>query len=283
MATLLKGGPAAAAITEALVPRAARLRDAGIPPTLAIVRLGQRPDDMAYERSAAKRCEAVGIAVEKFALDEGCTQSELLAVIRHVNEDDTIHGCLLLRPLPAGLDERTVCETLSPAKDVDGITSTSLATVFTGSGRGFAPCTAEACLRLLTHSGCGLTGKRVTVVGRSLVIGRPVSMLAQRRNATVTMCHTGTADLAAECRRADIVIAAAGRPAILGDGCFSPGQTVVDVGIHACADGTLCGDVDFSAAERTVSAITPVPGGVGAVTTAILAEHVVMAAEEVCP
>ena len=199
-------------------------------------------------------------------------------VIRRINEDGAIHGCLLFRPLPRHLDEAAVCAALSPVKDVDGITSGSLASVFSGDGQGYPPCTAQACLELLDYYGFEPTGRRAVVVGRSLVIGRPAAMLLLNRNATVTLCHTRTADLAAECRRAELLIAAAGRAGIIGANCLSPGQVVIDVGINVDAAGHLVGDVDFAAAEAVVGAVTPVPGGVGAVTTSVLARHVLDAA-----
>ena len=278
MAELWKGAPAAAALTEKLAAQAAGLREAGIVPTLAIVRVGERPEDLSYERGAMKRCEKVGIAVKQFILSEDAPEGELLEVIARINGDPAIHGCLLFRPLPRHMDEAAVCAALDPAKDVDGITAGSLAAVFSGGRRGYPPCTAQACLELLDHYGCDLTGKRAVVVGRSLVIGRPVAMLLLQRNATVTLCHTRTADLAAECHRAEVLIAAAGRAGVIGADCLSPGQVVLDVGINVDEDGNLVGDVDREAAEHTVLALTPVPGGVGAVTTTVLARHVLEAA-----
>ena len=199
MAELWKGAPVAAALTERLCGQAERLRARGISPTLAIVRVGERSEDLSYERGACKRCEMIGISVKHFILPVNCTQEELLTVIRRINEDGAIHGCLLFRPLPRHLDEAAVCAALSPVKDVDGITSGSLASVFSGDGQGYPPCTAQACLELLDYYGFEPTGRRAVVVGRSLVIGRPAAMLLLNRNATVTLCHTRTADLAAAC------------------------------------------------------------------------------------
>ena len=278
MAELWKGAPAAEALTEKLAVQAAALRQAGVVPTLAIVRVGERPEDLSYERGALKRCEKVGIAVKQFILSESADQGELLDVIARINGDGAIHGCLLFRPLPGQIDEGAVCAALSPTKDVDGITTGSLAAVFTGGRQGYPPCTARACIELLDYYGCELTGKRAVVVGRSLVIGRPVAMLLLQRNATVALCHTRTADLAAECRRAEVLIAAAGKAKVIGADHLAPGQVVIDVGINVDEDGSLTGDVDFAAAEHTVRAITPVPGGVGAVTTTVLARHVLEAA-----
>ena len=280
MAQLWKGAPVAAALTEELSQRAQALVAKGITPTLAIVRVGERPEDLSYERGALKRCEKVGIAVRQYLLTAASSQTDLMEVIEEINRDDSIHGCLLFRPLPKHMDEAAICAALSPAKDVDGITAGSLAAVFSGSGVGYPPCTAQACLEILDHYGYELKGKRVVVVGRSLVIGKPVSMLLLGRHATVTICHTRTADLAAECRRAEVLVAAAGKAGAVSAQCLAPGQVVLDVGINVDENGNLVGDVDFAAAEATVDAITPVPGGVGAVTTSVLARHVIEAAEK---
>lgn len=274
-----KGAPAAAALMEDLTGRIERLSGAGVTPTLAIVRVGERPDDRAYETGAVKRCEKAGVAVKRFPLPAGCSALELRAVLEHINAVSEIHGCLLLRPLPDPAMEEMACALLDPKKDVDCMTPAALAGVFAGKGWGYPPCTAQACLELLKYYKTALTGKRAVVVGRSLVIGKPVSMLLQAENATVTMCHTRTVDLPAVCRGAEVLIAAAGRANLLGAAHVSPGQVVLDVGINVDKDGKLCGDVKFDEAEPVVSAITPVPGGVGAVTTAVLVKHVVEAAE----
>lgn len=279
MAELWKGAPAAAALMEDLTGRIERLSGAGVTPTLAIVRVGERPDDRAYETGAVKRCEKAGVAVKRFPLPAGCSALELRAVLEHINAVSEIHGCLMLRPLPDPAMEEMACALLDPKKDVDCMTPAALAGVFAGKGWGYPPCTAQACLELLNYYGTDLTGKRAAVVGRSLVIGKPVSMLLQAENATVTMCHTRTKDLPAVCRGAEVLIAAAGRANLLGAAHVSPGQVVLDVGINVDESGKLCGDVKFDEAEPVVSAITPVPGGVGAVTTAVLVKHVVEAAE----
>ena len=281
MAEHWKGAPLAQALTERLVFKANQLKVQGIVPTLAIVRVGERPEDLSYERGALKRCEKVGIRVKQFTLPKEASHGDLMEVIRQINADREIHGCLLFRPLPAHMAEEAICAALDPAKDVDGITAGSLASVFTGSGAGYPPCTAQACMEILEHYGCDLTGKRAVVVGRSLVVGRPLSMLLLRKNATVTVCHTRTADLPAECRRAEVLIAAAGVANMIGRDHLAPGQLVLDVGINVDQDGNLVGDVDFAAAEEIAGAVTPVPGGVGAVTTSVLAAHVLQAAEQI--
>ena len=275
----LRGKPVVDAMMECLHERVERLAAADIIPTLAIVRVGGRPDDVSYERMACKRAASAGVTVRLITLAQDVSQAELLQVIEDINADDGIHGCLMFRPLPAHIDEAMVCEALSPAKDVDGITQTSMALVYAGAD-GFAPCTAQACIELLDHYGVEISGKRVCVVGRSLVIGRPVALMLMNRNATVTMCHSRTQELAQRMREADIVVCATGRARAYGAECFSAGQTVVDVGINFDESGTMCGDVDYNAVCHTVAGITPVPGGIGGITTAVLMDHVVSAAEK---
>ncbi len=274
------GLPVANAITEGLLPRVAALGKKGVTPTLAIVRVGERPDDLSYERGATKRAQKVGLGLRKFVLPEDCAQEDLLVVIDEVNRDGSIHGCLMFRPLPAHLDEVAACAALDPAKDVDGITDGSLLGVFANRPQGFPPCTAAAVIELLDFYGVELSGADVAVVGRSLVIGKPVSMMLQARNATVTMCHTRTRDLAKTCGRADIVVAAAGHAGTIDAMCVREGQVVVDVGINWDEDSQrLVGDVAFDEVEPIVAGVTPVPRGVGSITTAVLAKHVVEAAE----
>lgn len=280
MARELRGAPVAAEITEDVARRAEALRARGVEPCLAVVRVGEREDDLSYERGATKRCERAGVAMRRVLLEADCSQEELIEAIGELNRDETVHGVLMFRPLPAHLDERAACAALDPAKDVDCSTHESLYGVLAGEPVGFAPCTAEACVELALRSGVGLSGARVTVVGRSLVVGRPVSLMLQRLDATVTMCHTRTRDLAACCREADLLVVAAGHPGTVGADCVRPGQVVIDVGINWDEDACrLVGDVGFAAVEPVVEAITPVPGGVGSLTTAVLVRHVVEAAE----
>ena len=280
MTRQLLGLPVANALTERVAERAQRLAAHGVTPTLAIIRVGEREDDLSYERGALKRCERVGIDVRRYLLSADCSQDELLAAIAEVNADDTIHGCLMFRPLPCTLNEAAACAALDAAKDVDCVTEGSLFGVFANRDVGFAPCTAEACIEVLDHYGYELTGADVCVVGRSLVIGKPVSMMLQARNATVTMCHTRTRDLAEKCRRADILVVAAGHVGTVRADAVRAGQVVIDVGINWDESaGRLRGDVAYDEVEPRVAAITPVPRGVGSVTTAVLAKHVVEAAE----
>ena len=278
MATLLKGAQAAAAMNERTAARAAALTARGIVPTLAVVRMGAREDDLSYERGVINRCAKVGVAVKPYLLEADASQAQLLAVVEEINQDPGIHGCLIFRPLPAQVDDKAVRAALAPEKDVDGITDASLAGVFTGSGVGYPPCTAQACVEILDFYGIPLEGKRVTVVGRSLVVGKPAAMLLDRKNATVTICNSRTRNLPEICRQADVLVVAMGKRGAIGGDCVAPGQTVVDVGIHTDENGKLCGDVRFAEAEPVVAAITPVPGGVGAMTTSVLVAHVVDAA-----
>lgn len=279
MADLLLGKPVADAMAADIIARAKALTASGKQPTLAIVRVGERPDDLTYERSAMKRADACGIAVKQFVLPADASTDDVLAAVATVNSDDSIHGCLLFRPLPEGIDEQTVCNALDPAKDIDGITRGSLATLLAGTGEGFAPCTAAACIDILDHYGINPQGKKAVVLGRSLVIGKPVALMLLARNATVTVCHSRTQDLASVVRDADIVVCATGRARAYGTDLFAPGQTVLDVGINFDDEGDLCGDADFDAVESVVSAITPVPRGVGSVTTVAMLRNVVIAAE----
>ena len=279
MAQILKGAPVAAALTEAVKARAEALKANGVEPCLALLRVGERKDDVAYEHAAIRRCEAVGIRTVSTVLPADCTQEAVVAELKKINADASVHGCLMFRPLPKHLDEKTVCETLQPEKDVDGMTLTSLTTVFTRHGRGFAPCTAQSVIELLDHYGVQIEGTRTAVIGRSLVIGRPVAMMLLARNAALTMCHTKTPDLAGTCRAAELLVVASGHAGAVGPAFTNPGQTVVDIGINAAPDGGICGDVQFEAVEPVVKAITPVPAGVGSVTTAVLCKHVVEAAE----
>ncbi|MDR2354938.1 MAG: bifunctional 5,10-methylene-tetrahydrofolate dehydrogenase/5,10-methylene-tetrahydrofolate cyclohydrolase [Clostridiales Family XIII bacterium] len=279
MAELLRGAPVANALCEAPAREAAALAKKGVVPALAIVRIGERPDDIAYERGATKRCEKVGVRTRGLLLPADVPQDGLAAALRELNADAAIHGILLLRPLPAGMDEDALRNIVSPAKDVDGATDLSSLGIFTGKGDCMAPCTAQACMEILDFYGVDLKGKRAVVVGRSLVVGKPVAMLLLERHATVTIAHSRSADLPAICRNAEILIASAGRAGCIDRSCLSPGQIVLDVGVNADENGGLCGDVDFGDALEIVAAVTPVPGGVGAVTASVLAKNTVAAAK----
>ena len=278
MATILKGAEVVSALNERIRAEADALKASGMTPALAVVRVGERADDIAYERGILKRAESVGVAVRLFALPETATERALLDTIRQINESDVIHGCLIFRPLPKGIDDEKIRAALLPEKDVDGITDGSLAGVFAGTKRGFPPCTAAACIEILDHYGIDPLGKKAVVIGRSLVIGKPVAMMLLQKHATVTICHTKTKNMPEVTHQADILIVAAGRAGVVGAEYVSAGQTVLDVGINFTTEGKMVGDVDFEAVEPAVEAITPVPGGVGTVTTSVLMAHVVEAA-----
>lgn len=280
MATLLKGAEVAKALTASLQGEVAALAERGVTPGLAILRVGARDDDLSYERGAMKRCEKVGIAVRQVVLPEDVTQEHLIAEIEKLNADPAIHGVLMFRPLPKHLNDAEARAALLPAKDMDGITDGSMTAVYAGTDAGYPPCTAAACVALLKHYDIPIRGKRVVVIGRSLVIGKPVSMLLLAEHATVTICHSRSQNLPEICKEADILVVAAGKAGMVGAESVRPGQIVLDVGIHANPDGTLCGDTRFAEVEPVVEAITPVPGGVGTVTTSILASHVVAAAKK---
>ncbi|MBR0353931.1 MAG: bifunctional 5,10-methylene-tetrahydrofolate dehydrogenase/5,10-methylene-tetrahydrofolate cyclohydrolase [Oscillospiraceae bacterium] len=278
MAEMLLGRPAADAIREKLALRVAALAEKGVTPRLAVIRLGEDPGDMAYERSIRRGCEKLGCAAESISLPADCTQETLIAQLEKVNADDAIHGCLLLRPLPKHMDSAAVCDALKPEKDLDGMGVGALGALFAGRKDAFAPCTAQACMEMLKFYGIDPAGKRAAVVGRSLVIGRPVAQQLLQADATVTLCHSRTPDLAAVCREADILIAAVGHAGLIGAGHTRPGQVILDVGVNS-VDGKLCGDVRTEEAAAIAAAVSPVPGGVGAVTPAVLLAHLVEAAE----
>ena len=278
MAELLKGKPVADAINQATMADVDILIKNEITPTLAILRVGERADDLSYERGAIKRCEAVGVAVKKVVLPVDISEKEFFDTLDSLNNDKNVHGILMFRPLPSHIDNEKARQLLAADKDVDGCTDLSLAGVFTNTHIGFSPCTAEAAMEILKYYNLDVTGKNVVVIGRSLVIGRPVAMMLMHANATVTICHTKTVDVPSITKNADIVIVASGQMESVGAEYLSDGQTIIDVGISWNDEKKkLCGDVKFDEAEEIVDAITPVPGGVGGVTTSILVKHVVEA------
>jgi len=282
MAELLKGAPVVAALNAKMMEDIEVLKSKGTIPTLAILRVGEREDDLSYERSAMNRCTTVGVEVKNVILPSDVSQNTLMKELDALNTDDSVHGILLFRPLPKHLDEEAVRKALNPDKDIDGITDGSLTGVFTGSGEGFPPCTAQACIEILDYYGIDCKGKRAVVVGRSLVVGKPAAIMLMGKHATVTVCHTRTVDMPSVTRQAEILIVAAGKAEALVKEYFSPGQVVIDVGINVTPEGKFCGDVNFDDAEPIVNAITPVPGGVGTVTTSVLISHVVEAAKKHC-
>lgn len=283
MARIIAGKEIVTSMNSTLKQETELLKGKGCTPTLAIVRVGDQPESAAYQAGATKRCEKLGIAVQALILPQNSSLNEVLEVIEALNHAPGVHGVLLLRPFPAHLDDRAIRDALCCEKDVDGVTNLSLYGVFTGVSQGFPPCTAQACIDILDYCEIPLRGKRVVVVGASLVIGRPVAMMLLARGATVTLCHIDTVDLPSECRRAEIIIAAAGARSLINESCLSPGQVILDVGVTVGADGHLYGDVDFEAANAVAAVLSPVPGGVGTVTTTILAKHVIEAAKRTMP
>lgn len=248
-------------------------------PKLAIVRVGENPDDMSYERSATKKLKSFGLDVASYVFPQDISDEAFKKAFKDINEDDEVTGILLLRPLPRTINEKDIENMIDPKKDLDGISPINIAKVFAGDTTGFSPCTAEAVIEVLKAYDIELTGKRVTVVGRSMVVGKPVSMLLLKENATVTMTHTRTVDLKKTCSDAEIVIAAAGRAKMLNSDYCGQDAVMIDVGINVDDNGKLCGDVDYATLDGKASAATPVPGGVGTITTAVLAKHLIQAAK----
>lgn len=248
-------------------------------PKLAIVRVGENPDDMSYERGATKKLKSFGLDVASYVFPQDISDEAFKKAFKDINEDDEVTGILLLRPLPHTINEKNIENMIDPKKDLDGISPINIAKVFAGDTSGFSPCTAEAVIEVLKAYDIELTGKRVTVVGRSMVVGKPVSMLLLKENATVTMTHTRTVDLKKTCSDAEIVVAAAGRAKMLNSDYCGQDAVMIDVGINVDENGKLCGDVDYSTLDGKASAATPVPGGVGTVTTAVLAKHLIQAAK----
>jgi len=290
MAKRLLGKEVNEALVASLQTRTAALREKGVTPTLGIIRLGENPSDLSYEKGATKRAEEVGVAVKNYILPETATKEEVLAVIDEVNADDSVHGVLMFRPLPKHLkaDQDEICNRLAPCKDVDSMTHMSNAGVFEGQDLGYAPCTPAACMEILDHYGIDCKGKNAVVIGRSLVVGKPAAMMLMAKNATVTVCHTRTVNTAEICKRADIIVTAAGVLNSLTKDFVREGQIVIDVSMNwnpekitSKGKGGMSGDCVFDEVEPIVEAITPVPGGVGAVTTSVLMKHVVEAAEKI--
>lgn len=273
---ILKGLPVANAINEKLMEQVKSIE--GPLPHIAIIRVGERPDDCSYERGAVKKMDKVGVRCTTYTFDADIDNETFQAEFDKINENPDIDGILMLRPLPKQLDEKQIENKIDPRKDLDGISPLNLAKVYAGDESGYAPCTAEAVIEMLDYAGIDIKGKRVTVVGRSLVIGKPVSMLLMKRNATVTVCHTKTVDMEGTCRNAEILVAAAGSARMIKKDYVAEGAIVVDVGINVDEEGNLCGDVDFDAITDIAAIATPVPGGVGSVTTSVLAKHLVKAA-----
>ena len=280
MAELLSGAPVAARLCQRVSAGVSRLRDRGVTPAVAIVRVGERPADVSYERGFAKRAQSLGIGVERLLLPDTVGEKELISVLGEINENPRLHGCLLFRPLPGRLNTPAVLGTLRAEKDIDAMTSASMGGLMVQGTPGFPPCTATACMELLEHYKIELQGRNVVMVGAGTTVGMPTAILLMNRGATVSVCNvfTDPERLTQLCRGADIIISAAGKAGLIGRNHVSPGQVIVDVGLSPGSDGRLRGDVAFEEVEPIVAAITPVPGGVGAVTSTVLAAHTVQAA-----
>lgn len=274
----LRGMPVVKGIAGDITKRIEELSKKGIVPKLAVVRVGEREDDLSYERGLLKRFSAVGAQVASYVYPDTVTQEELEEGITRLNEEKDVHGILVFRPLPKHLNEERIKELVTPQKDVDCMGSINNAHVFAQDGKGHAPCTPQAVIEMLDFYGFNLTGKKAVVVGRSMVVGKPLAMMLLKKNATVTICHTKTENLKEECKNADFLFAAAGVAEMIDASYVREGQVVIDVGINV-KDGKLCGDVAYDAVSPIVLAITPVPGGVGTVTTSVLLKHTVESAE----
>lgn len=271
---LLYGADTAEKIKAEISEKLSELK--GYIPTLGIVRIGSNSADISYEKGAVKKMESLSLKTKVFEFDENISSEDFIEEFKKINEDDEIDGILLFRPLPEHIDEKKVIEVLDERKDLDGISYKNIAKVFAGDESGFAPCTAKAVIKILESNNIELEGKNVVVLGRSMVIGKPVAMLAIQKNATVTLCHSKTADLKKVCKNADVLIVAIGRAKMINDDYIGEDAVVIDVGINFF-DGKLCGDVDLENVKNA-SMATPVPKGVGAVTTSVLAQHLVIAA-----
>ncbi len=287
MAKLLKGKPVSDAINARIASQLSRFDsedeafdkkadDGNV--VLTTIRVGDNPADAAYERSIKKAASNLGIQVVSNVFEDIVDTDKLLEIINDANLNSDVDGIMLFRPLPKHIDESAVCNAIASHKDIDGVNALSLAGVFMGISESFAPATAKACMALLGYYDIPVEGKHIVIVGRSLVVGKPLGMLMLDDDATVTYCHSRTNDLSSITRLADIVVCAVGRPRFFDSTYFSSGQIVLDVGINEDEEGNLCGDVDFEPVEKVVDAITPVPGGIGSISTAILMQHVVEAA-----
>ena len=274
---IIKGKPVADKMSESLIQEVNELVKEGINPKLTIVRVGARGDDLAYERGALKRCQTIGIETEVLELAEDVTQEEYIEVLTKLNNDKNVHGILCFRPLPKQLDEEAIKYVISPEKDVDSFSPINSAKVMEGDTTGFPPCTPTAVVEILKHYNVNLNGANIAVLGRSMVVGKPAAMLLLNENATVTICHSRTKNLAEVTSKADILVAAVGRARMVKENFIKEGAVVIDVGINVDEEGKLCGDVDTDAVIDKASLVTPVPAGVGSVTTSILAKHVIKA------
>lgn len=247
-------------------------------PNLAIMRVGDKADDIAYENGAVKRMEKYGIASRRVTLPAGASTKETVEALKKLNEDKTVHGILILQPLPKQIDSQEVILNIAPEKDIEGLSPANVSDLFYDQGKGFVPCTAEAVMQMIETMEIDLKGKKVVIIGRSQVVGKPLALLMIAKQATVTVCNSKTPDMPSVTKQADIVVVAAGVPKLLDASYITENTIVIDVGTNVDENGKLCGDVDFDSVEPVAKAVTPVPGGVGGVTTCVLAGHIIKAA-----
>ena len=277
MTDILKGNVVAKEIKDQMKRDIEELAKQNKAPNLAIVRLGDNPGDISYERSIIKNCDNIGIKSKVFERDVNIKTEELVELIEKLNDDENISGILVFRPLPKHIDEEIVRNTISPLKDVDCMHPLNLEKIFEGNMDGFAPCTPKAAMEILKYYDIPLEGKNVVVVNRSMVVGKPLTMMLLNKNATVTICHSRTKNLSEITKKADVVVVALGRAKFFDESYFTEDSIVIDVGVSLYEDGKLSGDADYDKVSPIVSKITPVPGGVGSVTTSILLSQVVLA------
>ncbi len=277
--SIIKGAQVAEAVSAETLKRAEALRLKGIEPCLAVIRVGEDGSQLAYERGALKRMDKCGINCRVCAFDENISQEDFESEFKKINDDNSVHGILLLQPLPKTLSVEPIKDIINPLKDVDAVSPVNMYKILANDKTGYAPCTAEGVMEILDWMGTDLKGKKCKVIGRSMIVGKPLGLLLLARDATVTYCHSKTIELAKETKDADVLIAAAGSAKLVGADFVNENMTVIDVGVNVDENGNMCGDVDFEAVEPIVANITPVPGGTGAVTTSVLAKHVVKAAE----
>ena len=277
--SIIKGAQVAEAVSAETLKRAEALRLKGIEPCLAVIRVGEDGSQLAYERGALKRMDNCGINCRVCAFDENISQEDFENEFKKINDDNSVHGILLLQPLPKTLSVEPIKDIINPLKDVDAVSPVNMYKILANDKTGYAPCTAEGVMEILDWMGTDLKGKKCKVIGRSMIVGKPLGLLLLARDATVTYCHSKTIELAKETKDADVLIAAAGSAKLVGADFVNENMTVIDVGVNVDENGNMCGDVDFEAVEPIVANITPVPGGTGAVTTSVLAKHVVKAAE----
>ena len=277
--SIIKGAQVAEAVSAETLKRAEALRLKGIEPCLAVIRVGEDGSQLAYERGALKRMDKCGINCRVCAFDENISQEDFENEFKKINDDNSVHGILLLQPLPKTLSVEPIKDIINPLKDVDAVSPVNMYKILANDKTGYAPCTAEGVMEILDWMGTDLKGKKCKVIGRSMIVGKPLGLLLLARDATVTYCHSKTIELAKETKDADVLIAAAGSAKLVGADFVNENMTVIEVGVNVDENGNMCGDVDFEAVEPIVANITPVPGGTGAVTTSVLAKHVVKAAE----